>query len=232
MSAQTIKVLIAGALLLHGLGHTGALGALIAHSRGHFTGFWRPARSWLFPSLAAPTARRGASIFWGLSTLGFVAASMSFWGILVPGEAWRQLAVVSSIVSTLGIALFLGTWPALNTIAALAMNIAVLVTQLWLHWPPLGFIPRSALHQRHHLLLQAVQPVDDPVDQPVGGRQARLERQQPLQAGRVLPGQPRLKGARRGVCPQPAPVLAQDVQQLVRRQVRLPLLIVPQVVLP
>jgi len=142
MSAQTTKLLIAGALLLHGLGHTGALGALIAHGRGHFTGFWRPARSWLFPTLAAPSARTVASIFWVLSTLGFVAASMSFWGILVPGEAWRQLAVASSIVSMLGIALFWGTWPAFNTVAALAMNIAVLVTQLWLHWPPQAMFGR------------------------------------------------------------------------------------------
>ncbi len=36
----------------------------------------------------------------------------------------------------LGIALFFGTWPTFNTLAALGMNIAVLVTQLWLHWPP------------------------------------------------------------------------------------------------
>jgi hypothetical protein len=39
-------------------------------------------------------------------------------------------------VSILGITLFLGTWPVFNTVAALAMNIAVLVSQLWLRWPP------------------------------------------------------------------------------------------------
>ncbi len=136
MSAQTIRVLIAGALLLHGLGHSGALVALIVVGRGHSGGSWLPARSWLFPSLTAPTARTVAGAFWVVSTIGFVAASMSFWGILVPGEAWRQLAVAFSIVSTLGIVLFLGTWPTFNTLAALAMNAAVLVTQLWLHWPP------------------------------------------------------------------------------------------------
>ena len=136
MSAQTIKVLIAGALLLHGLGHTGALGALIANSLGYSTGDWRPARSWLFPSLAAPAARTVAGIFWVLSTVGFVVASMSFWGILVPGDVWRQLALAFSIVSSLGIVLFLGIWPTFNTLAALGVNIAVLVTQLWLHWPP------------------------------------------------------------------------------------------------
>jgi len=88
------------------------------------------------PLLAASVATTVASIFWVLSTIGFVAAAMSFWGVLVPGDAWRQLAVASSIVSALGIVLFFGTWPTFNTFAALAVNIAVLVTQLWLHWPP------------------------------------------------------------------------------------------------
>lgn len=138
MSDQIIKVVVGLALLIHGLGHGGALGALIWIWRnpGTDTGGWLPARSWLFPSLPAPAATALASIFWILSLIGFVAAALSFWGILVPGEAWRQLAVASAIVSTLGIALFFGTWPMFNTLAALAMNIAVLVTQLWLGWPP------------------------------------------------------------------------------------------------
>jgi len=138
MSDQIIKLVIAAALLLHGLGHGGALGALIwiGRSGGMDTGAWLHARSWLFPSLPAPAATTVASIFWILSLIGFVLASMSFWGILVPGEAWRQLAVTSAIVSTLGIALFFGTWPTFNTLAALGMNIAVLVALLWLHWPP------------------------------------------------------------------------------------------------
>jgi hypothetical protein len=136
MSVQTIKILIAGALLLHGLGHVGAMGALVAEGLGRSTGPWRPARSWLLRSLPAPVATTVASIFWVLSAIGFVAASMSFWGILVPGDLWRQLALASSIVSILGIVLFFGIWPLFNTFAALGMNIAVLVTQLWMHWPP------------------------------------------------------------------------------------------------
>lgn len=139
MSDQTIEVIIAGALLLHGLGHAGALGALIANGLGYSTGSWLPARSWLFPSLAAPAARAVARIFWVLSAIGFVAASMLFWGILAPGDAWRQIALASSVVSILGIALFFRIWPTFNTLAALGMNIAVHVTQLheiWLAWPP------------------------------------------------------------------------------------------------
>lgn len=138
MSDQTIKIVIAAILLLHGLGHGGALGALIwiKFRPGDNTGAWLAARSWLLPSLPAATATAVASVFWVLSLIGFVAAALSFWGILVPGDAWRQLAVASATVSILGIVLFFGTWPTFNTIAALTVNIAVLVTQLWLRWPP------------------------------------------------------------------------------------------------
>ncbi|HEY3317535.1 MAG TPA: hypothetical protein VGK50_03835 [Coriobacteriia bacterium] len=137
MSTQTIKLLIAGALLLHGLGHGGAIAALlyVAYRPDADSGDWTAARSWLFPSLAPATARIVASAFWIVSLVGFVAAAMSFWGVLVPGEMWRQIAVVSSAVSLTGIVLFAGNWPTFNTLAASAMNVAVLVTQLWTHWP-------------------------------------------------------------------------------------------------
>jgi len=136
MSTQTIRLLIAGALLLHGLGHGGALGALAYVGRGRDAGQWRPARSWLLPSMPSASATVLASSVWILSMIGFVAAATSFWGIVIPGEWWRALALVSACVSGLGILLFFGTWPLFNTLAAQAMNVAVLVTQLWTHWPP------------------------------------------------------------------------------------------------
>jgi hypothetical protein len=136
MSAGTIKLLIAGALLLHGLGHAGVFVALIVNRLGHNTAPFTAARSWLFPSLPAPAAIAVAGLFYVPATIGFVAAAMSFWGILVPGDLWRQIAVVSAVVSAIGMALFLGNWPTFNTIAALAMNVAVIVTQVWTHWPP------------------------------------------------------------------------------------------------
>jgi hypothetical protein len=136
VSDSTVKFLIPAALLLHGLGHVGALGALVALGHGMSGGPWLPARSWLIPSFGVRAATLVASIFWIVSAIGFVAASLSFWGVLVPGGVWRHLAAASSIVSLLGITLFVGTWPAFNTLAALAMNIAVLVTQLGLQWPP------------------------------------------------------------------------------------------------
>ena len=137
MSDSTIKLLIAAALALHGLGHGGALGALawIAARPGSDTGGWHAARSWLLPTLPAETATTLASVLWVLSLVGFVAAALGFWGILVPGEAWRPLAVVAAVISTVGIVLFIGTWPAFNTMAALGMNVAVLVALLAMRWP-------------------------------------------------------------------------------------------------
>lgn len=138
MSDQTIKLVAAGVLLLHGLGHAGALGALawIRFRPGTPTGDWLSARSWLVPSLPADTATTLASTFWVVALVGFVIAAMAFWGVVVPGEVWRPLAVASAVVSIAGIVFFFGTWPMFNTLAALGVNVAVLVALLALRWPP------------------------------------------------------------------------------------------------
>lgn len=137
MSPQLIKILIAGVLLVHGLGHGGAIGALIAIDRGMPGGKWQAARSWLFPGLNPQAAKIIAITFWVLSLLGFLAAGLSFWGILIPGNLWRPLALIFAFISFIGITLFWGRWPMFNTLAAQAVNLAVIITQLWLHWPSL-----------------------------------------------------------------------------------------------
>ena len=122
MSTQILRILIAGAMFVHGV--------------GHMLGFWMPARSWLFPSWGELTLRVISSTFWILAAVGFLTALLGFLGVLVPSDLWRPLAVGTALVSLLGLVLFWNTWPAFNTIGALGMNIVVLVTQLWLHWPP------------------------------------------------------------------------------------------------
>ena len=136
VSDQAIRLVIAGVLLLHGLGHGGALGALIwlRLRPASNAGGWLDARSWLAPGLPSTTAEFAAGAFWVVSMVGFVGAVVALF--LVPGDAWRVLAVDTAFVSTIGIVLFLGTWPLFNTLAALAVNVAVLVALLWLHWPP------------------------------------------------------------------------------------------------
>ena len=137
MSDQTIKLIAAGVLLLHGLGHGGALGALawMGLRPGTNAGDWLAARSWLAPSLPGNSATTVASAFWIVSLMGFVIAAMSFWGIVVPASVWRPLAVAAALVSATGIVLFFGTWPTFNTLAALGVNVAVIVAIVWLRWP-------------------------------------------------------------------------------------------------
>jgi len=128
MSTQILRILIAGALFVHGVGHT--------------LGFWMPARSWLFPNLGEPILRVISGTFWILAATGFLAALLGFLGVLVPSNLWRPLAVGTAIISILGLVLFWGTWPAFNTVGAFGMNMAVLITQLWLSWPPTSMFGR------------------------------------------------------------------------------------------
>lgn len=74
--------------------------------------------------------------FWVVAMVGFIVAALGLWSIAVPGQWWRPVAVASAVVSLVGIGLFAGTGPTFNTLAAVAMNIAVLVAIVWLDWPP------------------------------------------------------------------------------------------------
>lgn len=139
MSTPDLRFVIAAVLSVHGLGHGGAIGALITRHLGFVEAAdrsgWLAARSWLLPALPSTVCSAAATGFWLVSMIGFIAAALAFWGVLIPTEAWRALAVASAVVSTSGILLFLGTWPVFNTIAALSVNAAVFITQLWLRWP-------------------------------------------------------------------------------------------------
>jgi len=138
MSDQMLRWVVGGVLMLHGLGHGGAVAALawINGRPGTDTGAWSAARAWAVPSLGADSATLIASAFWIVSLAGFAVAALSFWGVLVPVEWWRPMAVAAALVSIVGIVVFFGTWPTFNTLAALGVNAAVLVAVLWLRWPP------------------------------------------------------------------------------------------------
>lgn len=80
MSDQMLKLLVGGVLLVHGLGHCGALGALlwIRFRPGTSRGDWAAARTWLMPTLPTETATTPASAFWIASLVGSVVAALSF----------------------------------------------------------------------------------------------------------------------------------------------------------
>jgi hypothetical protein len=137
MSDDMLRLVTGGVLMVHGVAHVGAIGALLWLRSGRPTGAgsWTAARSWLIPSLATDTAAGIAITFWAVALVGFVFTALAFWGVLLPVDAWRTLGVISALVSAGGIVLFFGTWPIFNTLAALAVNIAVLVA-VATNWPP------------------------------------------------------------------------------------------------
>lgn len=130
----TAELVIFAALLIHGIGHVGALGtlAVLAYRPKTSTGNWKAAESWLLPSLSRRTATAVASAFWVVSLVGFVLVALGWWGVLLP-DLWRPLAIVSAIASSGGIVLFFRTWPVLNTAAALGMNVVAVILALF--WP-------------------------------------------------------------------------------------------------
>jgi hypothetical protein len=137
MSDQMVKWVVGGVLMLHGLGHGGALAALAwIHFRpGTKTGAWSAARAWAMPTLTADIAAVIACAFWVVALVGFVVAALSVWGVFVPADWWRPVGVAAALVSIAGIVVFFGTWPMFNTLAAIGVDVAVLVAVLWLQWP-------------------------------------------------------------------------------------------------
>lgn len=74
--------------------------------------------------------------------MSFIFASMSFYGILAPASWWRPLVIIFSIVSLVGLLLFGRNWPVFNFVSASALNVAMLIALLWLHWPPVEMFNR------------------------------------------------------------------------------------------
>jgi len=122
MSTQTLRLLVAGALFVHGIGHS--------------LGYFKPAKSWLLSFLGEPALRVSANVLWTVAGLGFVLSCLAFIGFVVPVDWWRPLAIIFAVISLLGLVVFIGNWPIFNTVGAIGFNVVVLAALLWKHWPP------------------------------------------------------------------------------------------------
>lgn len=136
MPDSTLRLILGGVLLLHGIAHGGAIGSLwwVATRPDVETGGWTAARMWAAPAVAGNVATAVAVAFWTAAMVAFVVAALGFWNVAVPPDWWRPAAVIGAVVSLVGIALFAGTWPLFNTFAAIAVNVAVLVVVFGLGW--------------------------------------------------------------------------------------------------
>ena len=150
MTVEALKILITGSLFLHAVAHAIAFFALVAEGLASGSDARRLSRARLIPRLGPRDAALAGAVIWFVSTAGFLVAAAGFWGLLATGAAWRSIAVASSVLSILGIAVRGGTWPGaasprrsvLNTLVATTMNVALLAALVWLQWPPQAMFGR------------------------------------------------------------------------------------------
>jgi hypothetical protein len=133
MSPTTLRFIIAAVLLIHGIGHTMAIFPAMGASPSEG---WNT-HSWLLSGLIGDTLSRVLCVALYLAAfVGFVGAALALLGWVVPHEWWRTLAIVSSVISLLALALFLNALAAFfNKLGAIAVDVAVLVALLVLNWP-------------------------------------------------------------------------------------------------
>lgn len=145
MSDSTIRLIAAIALIFHGVGHyMGIMAGLgIKLTAG------MSAES---PLLTGILGTRGIRIIclilFTLALIGFIASGFSLLGWMVPQSWWLKLAVVSAVISMLGLVFY---WNALafffNKFGAVIINSAVFICLLFLRWPQAIF-RRYGLSQR------------------------------------------------------------------------------------
>jgi hypothetical protein len=128
MSNDTLRVILAIVVGAHGVGHI----LFLVPSLG-IADWGQSTQSWLLTNALGDTLTRliGAAI-WLVATLGFCAVAV---GIFTQTEWWRSLAVVSAVVSIVGLVLFWANPAASSAYFALAFDAAVLVALLVFHWP-------------------------------------------------------------------------------------------------
>jgi hypothetical protein len=128
-----LKVIIALALVSHGIGHT--MGLLQVFKVATVSPHWN-GDSWLLNGPAGSSVSQIVAVsLWTLAIVGFAALAAVVVGWL-PEAWWVPLAVGASAVSLAGLFMFPVAFPLFSTIGALAANVAVLVAVLWWQWVP------------------------------------------------------------------------------------------------
>lgn len=128
MDPTIVKVVVAGVLGAHGVGHL--LGVLPAAGIARFDGV--STSSWaLTGALGDGAARLVAVGLFAVPAAGFVVAAA---GLLLGEPWWRPIAAASAVVSIVATALYPQAFPAGSTIGSLAVNVLVLYAVLVAGW--------------------------------------------------------------------------------------------------
>lgn len=121
-----LKIVIIGAVLLHGLGHF-----LFAAPLFGVASDWKQStRSWLLGD--SNWTRIAGGILFVIAILGFVIAA---WGMISGAAWWRSLLIGSAMVSQIGMIAFWSSPVPSGVIPATVFNIIVLGSLLLFNWP-------------------------------------------------------------------------------------------------
>lgn len=121
-----LKLVLALVIAAHGIGHILFLTPLLGVAN------WgqQSDTSWLLG--AGGAARLVGVILFGLALVGFLAAAVGLLGVT---DWWRNVAIISAILSLAGTLLFFANPPSSSVIAATVFNALVLVLLVLVHWP-------------------------------------------------------------------------------------------------
>jgi len=130
-----IRVLIGIFLIAHGLVHSGLAAAPIPNDPNSKPGafFTDPTRSWLLSGIGlnASAIRITGIVLVALGTLSFIAAGLGVLGVSGLDSIWRIMTVVSAGSSLLLLVVFWHPWLFVGAL----LNIGILISLLWAHWP-------------------------------------------------------------------------------------------------
>lgn len=128
-----LRIAIALVLVAHGIGHS--LGLLQVFKVATVNPAWN-GDSWILSDALGATATHAIGVaVWSLAIVGFAMLAAVLMGWL-PEGLWAPLAIGSALMSLAGLLLFPIAFPTGSTIAALVVDLAVLVAILWYHLEP------------------------------------------------------------------------------------------------
>lgn len=122
-----LRMLVFLVLVAHGIGHS------IGVAGGWGNNAWGGSgESWLLSPVLGRSVGTLEGLIWLIPAIGFVAAGAA---LLAGIDAWRGLALASSVVSLMAIALFPQQLPSFSTVAAVVVDLAVVIGLTVLQWP-------------------------------------------------------------------------------------------------
>jgi len=137
---MNIRILIGLFFIAHGLVHLGLAAAPVPNDPASkpFAFFTAPTRSWLLSSIGlnkSAIQTIGLTLV-ALATLMFIVAGLGVLGVPGLHTTWGTLTVISAVFSLLLLGVFWHPWLVIGVV----LDLGILISLLWVHWPPQSMI--------------------------------------------------------------------------------------------